>query len=406
MSESSEAIKKEKNKYLIDISKFNVIKNLGPVKIATDEKTDQNYAMKESFYTYNSQHRLYIIREISNLINIIHPTIVKVVGFSLESMYGENKLTILMNYNNGISLAKLLEKELNYSYQDYEDRKLVDKYNNNTNRQIILVGIARAMMLIHECHIVHCNLNPANIFLDDNFHPQITDYGLSKLFNPDNLIQSNRYPRKSAYLAPEVIIKNRFSQKSDVYSFGVIMYEVISKSQAFNKYFNSNSFNLQKFKEKVADGKIKLFINFPCKEGIKKMIEACLSFDPNERPTFQEIFNKLSMSEVGNFMNINEDHYKPVLNYNESYSYTDYCLDEVDEEEFGMYLIDILDEVSSANKDRKEFTNLKNKVEEMKTPVSQIPILLEKYSKIKEEIKQIEDEMQKEADQESDKENS
>ena len=74
-----------------------------------------------------------------------------------------------MDYMKEGSLASLIEKEL---------KSLCPSNYDNTKRQIILVGIARGMMLLHNKHIIHRDLKPENILLDSDFHPRITDFDI------------------------------------------------------------------------------------------------------------------------------------------------------------------------------------------------------------------------------------
>lgn len=58
------------------------------------------------------------------------------------------------------SLADLIAKE---------SKGLCSIKYDNTKRQIILIGIARGMMILHNCHVIHRDLKPENILLDSDF---------------------------------------------------------------------------------------------------------------------------------------------------------------------------------------------------------------------------------------------
>lgn len=57
----------------------------------------------------------------------------------------------------------------------YQKGKCKEKYDN-TKLQIILIGICFGMMYLHKNHILHGNLRPENIYIDDNFQPVISDF--------------------------------------------------------------------------------------------------------------------------------------------------------------------------------------------------------------------------------------
>ncbi|KAK8880336.1 hypothetical protein M9Y10_003002 [Tritrichomonas musculus] len=67
---------------------------------------------------------------------------------------------------------------------DFESKSLLPSNYDKTNRQIILVDIARGMKLFHNRCVVHRDLKPENILLDSDFRPRITDFSLSKFLTP------------------------------------------------------------------------------------------------------------------------------------------------------------------------------------------------------------------------------
>ena len=115
---------------------------------------------------------------------IHHPTIIKFFGYSLNDPYNNGHITLIMEYAENGSLADVL-KEIKHSTgpKDYTD----------TNRQIILAGIARGMKYLHDRGIIHRDLKPGNVLLDENFHPLLSDFGLSK-FSQSNQSLFQAYP--------------------------------------------------------------------------------------------------------------------------------------------------------------------------------------------------------------------
>ena len=99
------------------------------------------------------------------------------------------------------SLADLLEKIQN---------GLLDEEYDNTSRQIILVGIARGMMILHQHHVIHRDLKPGNILLDNDLHPHITDFGLSKFYESGRSMIQSQQCGTSMYMAPEIMEGNRY----------------------------------------------------------------------------------------------------------------------------------------------------------------------------------------------------
>ena len=333
-------------KFLVDLNDYEILESIQKSNYCTTQivkcrSTEKKYVAKTYFFAINLRNRLPILQKISCLLYFQHPTLFNIKGFSYKDFENKENITSLMKFNGRRSLAYF-------------------KYNSFTNTvyQKILIGVARAMMLLHQKHIIHGNLNPDNILLDNKYYPKITDFCLSKRFDINDLENCS-----IQYISPEVIISNRLDEKSDVYSFGILMYEIVSKSRAFNNFFKQKNFNKLKFIKKVSKEGLRPSFNFPIKKGLKRMIEACWSNNPEERPTFSELFNKLSMSEEGNIMYYEENHYKPVIKLSgEDYSSKSYCLDDVDEEDIFSYLCYILDGISMVNEDSCELNQLKEKL--------------------------------------------
>lgn len=94
----------------------------------------------------------------------------------------------------------------------------------------IALGTARGLAYLHngcEHKIIHCDVKPENILLNDNMHVKISDFGLSKLLSPEQsgLFTTMRGTR--GYLAPEWLTNAAISDKTDVYSYGMVLLELI-----------------------------------------------------------------------------------------------------------------------------------------------------------------------------------
>ena len=80
--------------------------------------------------------------------------------------------------------------------------------------------------------ILHFDIKPHNILLDEDFTPKVSDFGLAKLYSIDESIVSLTAARGTlGYIAPELFYKNigGVSHKADVYSFGMLLMEIVGK---------------------------------------------------------------------------------------------------------------------------------------------------------------------------------
>ncbi|KAE8706886.1 G-type lectin S-receptor-like serine/threonine-protein kinase RLK1-like [Hibiscus syriacus] len=141
-----------------------------------------------------------------------HRNLVRLLGFCVE---GSRKLLVYEYLSNG-SLADFL-------------------FNMNgrpawKERARIALDVAKGILYLHEeCEacIIHCNLKPHNILLDDSLTAKISDFGLAKLLRPNHTRSTTGTKGTEWYSAPERQSSASVSEKVDVYSFGVILLEII-----------------------------------------------------------------------------------------------------------------------------------------------------------------------------------
>ncbi|KAJ4957848.1 hypothetical protein NE237_024959 [Protea cynaroides] len=149
--------------------------------------------------------------EVSAICKTNHKNLVQLLGYCDE---GSHRLLVYEFMSNG-SLASFLFGSLRPEWY---------------HRVQIAYGIARGLTYLHEeCNnqIIHCDVKPQNILLDDYFMARICDFGLAKLLkiNQTRTITGVRGTR--GYVAPEWFKNMAITAKVDVYSFGVVLLEII-----------------------------------------------------------------------------------------------------------------------------------------------------------------------------------
>ncbi|XXG46254.1 hypothetical protein AAC387_Pa02g1147 [Persea americana] len=97
-------------------------------------------------------------------------------------------------------------------------------------RTQIALGIARGLVYLHEecsSQIIHCDINPQNILLDESLTPRISGFGLAKLMKADQTRSITGIRGTRGYVSPEWFKDMPITAKVDVYSFGVLLLEII-----------------------------------------------------------------------------------------------------------------------------------------------------------------------------------
>eukprot|EP00250_Pteridium_aquilinum_P012928 c21032_g1_i1 orf=790-2982(+) len=145
--------------------------------------------------------------EVGIIGSIHHMHLVRLRGFCSEGLH---RLLVYEYMSNG-SLDKSL-------FPVVGSTQLLDW---NTRYKIAL-GTARGLAYLHDdCRekIIHCDIKPENILLDENFTAKVSDFGLAKLLNKEESRVFTTMRGTRGYLAPEWLMNLAISEKSDVYSF-------------------------------------------------------------------------------------------------------------------------------------------------------------------------------------------
>ena len=154
-------------------------------------------------------------------------------------------------------------------------------------------------------------------------------------------------------MAPEVIKGLPYDRKADIYSFGILMYEVVTDSDPYPDLIKGKITKFE-FQNLVINKKYRPKFTFYVKENLKKLIEKCWSDDLNERPTFDEIYNKLTNS----YKDFSDE--KVIIDDDDN----NYFLDDVDVNEVLEY-INLINNYSNPNENLLvEIQKLKNQVTE------------------------------------------
>ncbi|PNY02527.1 stress-induced receptor-like kinase [Trifolium pratense] len=250
------------------------------------------------------------INEVATIGRIHHTNVVRLTGFCIE----ESKRALIYEFMSNGSLDKYIsskEDTISLTYkQMYE----------------ISLGVARGIAYLHEgCNmqILHFDIKPHNILLDENFIPKVSDFGLAKLYPNDiRTVPLTAARGTIGYMAPELFYKNigGVSYKADVYSFGMLLMEMASKKRNSDQYAERSSgffYPIWVYDQLNEEKEIEMdeltseeMIN------VKKMFITalwCVQLKPIDRPSMNKVIEMLE----GNIENIDMPP-KPSLYSNET----------------------------------------------------------------------------------------
>ncbi|KAB1206261.1 hypothetical protein CJ030_MR7G014406 [Morella rubra] len=172
------------------------------------------------------------INEVGTIGKIHHVNVVRLVGFCADGF----RRALVYEFLPNNSLEKFIgSADTNNCFLGWE--KLQD----------IAIGIAKGVEYLHQgCdqRILHFDIKPHNVLLDNNFNPKISDFGLAKLCSKDqSLVSMTTIKGTMGYIAPEVFSRNfgNVSCKADVYSFGMLLLEVVGGRKNTDLTLEKNS---------------------------------------------------------------------------------------------------------------------------------------------------------------------
>nr|XP_011464088.1 PREDICTED: glycerophosphodiester phosphodiesterase protein kinase domain-containing GDPDL2-like [Fragaria vesca subsp. vesca] len=237
------------------------------------------------------------MNEVAAISRTSHVNIVSLLGFCFE---GSKRALIYEFMPNG-SLEKFIFDANNPQKVHHLGWEALER---------ISLGIARGLEYLHRgCNtrILHFDIKPHNILLDENFLPKISDFGLAKICDRKESIVSMLYARGTAgYIAPEVFCRSfgGVSHKSDVYSYGMMLSEMAGGRRNINVEAENTSeiyFPHWIYKRLELDEELGLhgIKSEEDKARARKLIIVslwCIQTDPSNRPAMKEVIEMLEGS--------------------------------------------------------------------------------------------------------------
>lgn len=219
-------------------NRYEIVKSIGEggmanVYLANDKILDRKVAIKVLRGDLSSDDKFIrrFQREALSVSNLSHPNIVEVYDVGEE----DGEYYIVMEYIEGKTLKQLLKKRESLTLTE-----VIDIMTQLTD------GISHA----HESYIIHRDIKPQNIMIQDDGRIKITDFGIAMALNATQLTQTNSVMGSVHYLPPEQASGKGATVKSDIYSMGILMYELLTGTVPF-KGDNAVEIALKHMKDKI-----------------------------------------------------------------------------------------------------------------------------------------------------------
>ncbi|KAK8711074.1 hypothetical protein V6N13_146376 [Hibiscus sabdariffa] len=229
------------------------------------------------------------LAEVDFLGNLLHPNLVKLVGYCIED---DHRLLVYEFMPRGSLENHLFRRSLPLPW---------------SVRMKIALGAAKGLAFLHEeaeRPVIYRDFKTSNILLDADYNAKLSDFGLAK-DGPegDKTHVSTRVMGTYGYAAPEYVMTGHLTSKSDVYSFGVVLLEMLTGRRSMDKNRPNGEHNLVEWARPHLGDKRRFFrVLDPRLEGhfsIKGALKAaqlaaqCLSRDPKVRPRMSEVVETL-----------------------------------------------------------------------------------------------------------------
>eukprot|EP01026_Neomeris_dumetosa_P001285 TRINITY_DN10319_c0_g1_i7.p1 TRINITY_DN10319_c0_g1~~TRINITY_DN10319_c0_g1_i7.p1 ORF type:complete len:861 (-),score=134.17 TRINITY_DN10319_c0_g1_i7:1166-3748(-) len=208
------------------------------------------------------------IGEISLLSRMDNPHIVKSYGACLKPP----NVCLLLEYVNNGSLDSFIQY-----------------YPGEIPIPVVLrmaLGIAEGLAALHPT-VVHRDLKPQNVLLDDSYNVKLADFGMSRM-KENTFLSDSMVKGTPSYIAPEVFKGENVDEKCDVYALGLIIWEMVSKERPWQ------DLNLPVvIMARVAVKHERPIIPETCPPELSRLIARCWDPNPRERPSAHEVAQKL-----------------------------------------------------------------------------------------------------------------
>lgn len=203
-------------------------------------------------------------REGRTAARLSHPNIVQVYDAGEGDLEGQSISYIVMEYVSGGDLKELIDEK---GSLDGEELSRLG------------AGICAGLAHAHEKGVIHRDVKPHNILLDETGRPKLTDFGIARALDVQGFTQTGYYLGTALYSSPEQLRGGEVTPKSDIYSLGAALYQAATGRTPFS------GTPIEVATQQVSEHPISPGAYNPSLgEDLAALIMSCLEKDPERRP--------------------------------------------------------------------------------------------------------------------------
>jgi eukaryotic-like serine/threonine-protein kinase len=227
-------------------------------------------------------------REGRTAASLSHPSIVQVYDAGKGKYEGREASYIVMEYVPGGDL-----------------KALIDRRGSLSGGELLRLSEAAAGLThAHERGVIHRDVKPHNILLDENGRPKISDFGIARALDATHATRTGSYLGTALYSPPEQLKGEKVTPKSDVYSLGATLYHAATGQPPFvGAPIEIASQHVSREPTPPRE------LNDAVSPALEALILDCMKKDPDARPSADEV--RLGLLEAGRGVHATEIYPEP-----------------------------------------------------------------------------------------------